>query len=129
MQWLFHPFPRTIITNLTFLGRFLPISVLRLFQWDWPPHQLQTLKSLVGSSEAVRACLVTSHDEMTMILDLDIELMNAHAERLRMFFAGEDGWVGSHRDYIISRFTGPSDHLCLANDVPHSFPISTLWRP
>ncbi|KIY62641.1 hypothetical protein CYLTODRAFT_404291 [Cylindrobasidium torrendii FP15055 ss-10] len=125
LSWLFYPFPRTVVTQLAHVGHLLPDALLRLTNPSFPAHQLAVIRRLIASPSAVHACLVTSHDEMKMIKDLDETILNDNADILRMFFADVDGWVGKHREEIIGAVKVMSpESIHLAEDVPHAFCIN-----
>ncbi|KAF9020319.1 hypothetical protein BDZ89DRAFT_1020242 [Hymenopellis radicata] len=124
LSWVFNPLPRTIISSLAVLGRLIPTAVVKFFHGHWPEDQLPVLQKLIRSPQVLNACFTTAHDEMKMITEPMQELIDSHADRVRMYFADVDGWVGQNREVIVSRFKGPVDNIFLATNVPHAFCIN-----
>ena len=98
---------------------------------DYPPAQLDVLRTLISSPSSVYTALTLAHDEMKTIRDLDVQLLHEHAEKLHMYFAEEDGWVGDERDNILEALKGlhGSDGPVVKvvhghRDIPHAFCIS-----
>ncbi len=90
----------------------------------WPEDQLPVLQKLIKSPEVVKACFATAYDEMKMITEPKQELIDSHADRIRMYFADVDGWVGQNREEIVAHFKGPAENIFFATNVPHAFCIS-----
>ncbi|CCO29967.1 hypothetical protein BN14_03991 [Rhizoctonia solani AG-1 IB] len=112
LSWLFHhPIP-TIVSGLSRLLTFPPLSVIPYalsytskFN-DYPPDQLNIIKSLVTSPHVVYSALTMAHDEMQTIGSL-----------------AKDEWVG---DEVSSVKAMLDEHRVLVrdDDVPHAFCIS-----
>ena len=71
-----------------------------------------------------------AHHEMEEIKDLDIELLSAHRDKLWLYFADKDDWVGRQKARILQTFD-PAVPLTRINlevkGVPHAFCISGLF--
>ncbi|KAK0456622.1 hypothetical protein EV421DRAFT_78417 [Armillaria borealis] len=103
LSWLFHPLPRIVASKLTSIfGTYIPTFLLKVLFWDWPAHQITVLQRLLNSPESVLACLEMSHDEMQSVKEADFEFIASHDNRIRIYFAGKDGWVGKHKQVIMT---------------------------
>ncbi|CAE6412660.1 unnamed protein product [Rhizoctonia solani] len=132
LSWLFHhPIP-TIVSGLSRLLTFPPLSVIPYalsytskFN-DYPPDQLNIIKSLVTSPHVVYSALTMAHDEMQTIGSLGSASSTVQAtcerERSRIYacFAAKDEWVG---DEVSSVKAMLDEHRVLVrdDDVPHAF--------
>ncbi|KZV71194.1 hypothetical protein PENSPDRAFT_751907 [Peniophora sp. CONT] len=131
LSWLFKsPFP-SAVAHLSRLSFIIPQRVLGAMFSDYPPAQLDVLRSLISSPASVYTSLALAHDEMKTICDLDIQLLREHAEKLHLYFAEEDGWVGNERDKIIETLKdlhgsdGPAVKIVHGHrDIPHAFCIN-----
>ncbi|PBK77374.1 hypothetical protein ARMSODRAFT_1012538 [Armillaria solidipes] len=127
LSWLFHPLPRIVASKLTSIfGTYIPAFLLNVLFWDWPAHQITVLQRLLNSPESVLACLEMSHDEMQTVKEADFEFIASHDNRIRIYFAGKDGWVGKHKQVIMSELktSSPRTAVAVGPDVPHAFCIN-----
>ncbi|KAK0245675.1 hypothetical protein EDD85DRAFT_27138 [Armillaria nabsnona] len=127
LSWLFHPLPRILASKLTSIfGTYIPAFLLKVLFWDWPAHQITVLQRLLNSPESVLACLEMSHDEMQSVKEADFEFIASHDNRIRIYFAGKDGWVGKHKQVIMSELktSSPRTAVAIGPDVPHAFCIN-----
>lgn len=83
------------------------------------------LRSLLDSPIAIFAALSMAHDEMKVIRALDQELLAAHKEKIWLYFARNDSWVGESRNDIV-RVIGKESLRVVdgERDIPHAFCIS-----
>lgn len=67
-----------------------------------------------------------SHDEMQSVKEADFDFIASHDNRIRIYFAGKDGWVGRHKQIIMSELQTSSPRIAVAigPDVPHAFCIN-----
>lgn len=74
------------------------------------------------------ACLEMSHDEMQSVKEADFKFIASHDNRIRIYFAGKDGWVGKHKQVIMSELktSSPRTVVAIGPDVPHAFCISEI---
>ena len=64
---------------------------------------------------------------MRTITELDEELMNEHQDKLWLYFAERDDWVGDSREEIIGTFHVDHGAVRIVHgeaDIPHAFCIS-----
>ncbi|KAJ7783590.1 hypothetical protein DFH07DRAFT_788326 [Mycena maculata] len=120
LSWLFRsPLP-WVISQLSYLTRPLPLSLL--FP-DWSTPQRAVLRSLLSSPTNIFACLSMAHEEMITIRELDTALLTEHIHRIYLYFAEEDEWVSHHRSSIARIFVGDQAARVVGGQagVPHAF--------
>ena len=68
-----------------------------------------------------------AHEEMTLIKDLDVELLQRNRHLLHLYLAEVDSWVGEHRTSILDAFQADEGNVKIIHgpeDIPHAFCIS-----
>ncbi|VDC05282.1 unnamed protein product [Peniophora sp. CBMAI 1063] len=131
LSWLFNrPMP-SAVAHLSRLSFLIPQRLLGGVFSDYPPAQLDVLRSLISSPGSVYTSLTLAHDEMKTIRDLDIQLLREHAEKLHLYFAEQDDWIGDERAKIIDALKdlhgsdGPVVKVVHGHeDIPHAFCIN-----
>ncbi|KAG9103659.1 hypothetical protein FRC06_009030 [Ceratobasidium sp. 370] len=137
LSWLFHrPIP-TLVSSLTRLLTFPPLSLvphtlsyLPNFH-NYPPTQLAVVKSLITSPHVVYSALTMAHDEMNTIGSLGSARSTVQAtcerERSKIYacFAAKDGWVGGEVESV-RRMLDEEKVIVRDDDVPHAFCITVL---
>ncbi|KAG6830295.1 hypothetical protein H0H92_001373 [Tricholoma furcatifolium] len=88
LSWLFSAHMRSLISGLSYLARFLPVSILALFFPTWPLRQTMVLRTLLHSPSSVLAALHMADDEMHTVRGLD----------------ALDDWVGGQKDHVLGSF-------------------------
>lgn len=69
------------------------------------------------------------HDEMVTIKDLEEDVLREHKERIWMYFAETDGWVGQSREKVTKACDFDPKALRVVHgqaDIPHAFCISAF---
>lgn len=110
------------------LLRIIPNFVFTAVYRDWPAPQLKVLRDLLRSPTAIYACLTLADEEMKTISALDEVSLKEHQNKLWLYFAEHDDWVGEGREEIIKTFH-PGHELAVRvvqgeADMPHAFCIS-----
>jgi hypothetical protein len=68
-----------------------------------------------------------AHDEMITICDLDVDLIKEHKDRIWIYFAERDEWVGESREKVVKTLDYDAGSLRIVQGeagVPHAFCIS-----
>ncbi|OCH94712.1 alpha/beta-hydrolase [Obba rivulosa] len=124
---LFRPLLRSIISNFSKAAHVLPLALLKLLFSHWPPAQLAVLRSFITCPASVYAALNMADDEMNTIQDLDVRLLQDYRDRIHIFFAEHDDWVGEQKEAILSAFHPDPRSLKIVHaheDIPHAFCIN-----
>ncbi|EIN14548.1 hypothetical protein PUNSTDRAFT_80998 [Punctularia strigosozonata HHB-11173 SS5] len=132
LSMLFHPPLPAIVSRLSTALRLLPTRVLAFLFSDWPHDQLLVLQNFLHSSSCVYASLSMAHEEMLSITDLDIVLVDSFKDKLWVYLAEKDDWVGPHNKDTILRAFAPveAEHhgsvkiVHGREDIPHAFCIN-----
>jgi Lipid-droplet associated hydrolase len=96
---------------------------------SWPEQQVLVLRAFIGSSTAVHSSLAMANEEMKSIKNLDIDVIEQYQDKLRVFHAERDDWVGEERERLLGlldpvRVAHPSRFIIAPTGVPHVFCIS-----
>lgn len=127
MQWLFHPPLPRLISCASIALRILPRCILSFLYRDWPAAQVDVLQALIRSPAAIYACLTLAYNEMNTIKELDVDLLQKYRDRIHIFFADTDGWVGGQKETIIKALDADQESVQIIHgqhDIPHAFCIS-----
>ncbi|EKM61299.1 uncharacterized protein PHACADRAFT_180430 [Phanerochaete carnosa HHB-10118-sp] len=119
------PFPRTIAW-FSRLSHAIPDRVVAFLYSDWPFAQRTVLRRLISSPAVVYNCLTMAHEEMKAITTLDEGLLQRNKERLHVYFAEGDGWVGGQKEKVLRALDG-EETVKVAHgtaDIPHAFCIN-----
>jgi hypothetical protein len=65
-----------------------------------------------------------AHDEMLDISAPDVERLTKSRDKIWMYWASEDSWVGSQREHVLSLVEFDPDKTIIAPGIPHAFCIS-----
>lgn len=124
-QLLFRPPIPLIAASLSPLLRILPNLVFTAIYHDWPARQLQVLRDFLRSPTAIYACMTLADEEMETITALDDGLLKEHRDKLWLYFAKHDDWVGDGREEIIKTFHPDHEGVrVVQGEPPHAFCIS-----
>lgn len=120
------PLPRAIawLAKLTFI---IPDRVLAMLYGDWPVAQRAVLRSLISSPTTVFNCLTMAHEEMMTIKGLDEDLLRRNKERLHVYFADQDHWVGEQMWEVLRVLGSEEETVKVVHGepgIPHSFCIN-----
>ena len=126
LQWLFVPPLPKVISMASYATRLIPLPMLSMFFPDWPHEQLLVLRSLLHSPSAIFAALTLAHDEMNTVKDPDVPLLQTFSNRIHLYYAAHDGWVGEQKDLLLKELELHIDVKIAhgADDIPHAFVIS-----
>ena len=75
----------------------------------------------------IYACLTLADEEMETIRALDEVLIREHQNKLWLYFAEHDDWVGGGREEIVKTFHPDHEAVRIVHgeaDIPHAFCIS-----
>ncbi|KAI0312434.1 hypothetical protein OF83DRAFT_1067168, partial [Amylostereum chailletii] len=114
------PVPR-LLSLLAPLASRLPLA--RLFP-TWPAPQLAALRAFVRAPGSVYTCLTLADHMLRTVRALDVALLRSHAEKLRLFYAERDGWVGAGRAEVERALVGAGVEERVVggrSDVGHAF--------
>lgn len=103
------------------------MRILHMLFPDWPDAQLLVLRRFLNSPSSIYTCLMMSHDEMTDIKDLDIDLLRQNKHKIHMYFAEVDLWVGENKAAILREIGAEEENVKIVHgpdDIPHAFCIS-----
>ncbi|KAK7680572.1 hypothetical protein QCA50_016354 [Cerrena zonata] len=124
LSWLFHhPFPK-IISYLSICAGLLPLGVVSYLYKDWPTPQVHVLRSLLKSPSAVYASLSMADEEMKTIKEADVDLLTTFGDRIHLYFAENDNWVGEQKDLLLKMFDERHRVVHGDSDIPHAFCIN-----
>ncbi|KLO20747.1 alpha/beta-hydrolase [Schizopora paradoxa] len=130
LWWIFRrPFPRTFGILGNALSRFLiPRRLLSIIFSDWPRTQVNVLHDLVVSGPNITASLSMANDEMHMIRELDIATLNENKQKIWMFLADRDDWVGEeNKRVIVQAMADEPENIRVVhgrNGIPHAYCIN-----
>ena len=116
-----------MIAYLSLLLKFAPQWVLRLFVPSWPENQLRVLRRILQSPAAIYAALTMADDEMRTVLDLDVNFLREFSDKLWLYYAERDHWVGEQREVVLRVLRGTPAEVRVGyghSDIPHDFSIS-----
>lgn len=87
------------------------------------------LRAFIESSTAVHSSLAMANEEMKSIKNLDTDVIEQYQDKLRVFHAEQDDWVGEERERLLRlldhiRVAHPSRFIIAPTGVPHAFCIS-----
>lgn len=126
-SWLFKaPIPR-LISGLTYFARLIPESVLGLLFRDWPHTQVAVLGRMIRSPRCAFAALNMADDEMKTIRDVDDALLEQYRDKMWLFFARHDDWVGKNKERVLTKLGAESCTTRVVHGtagVPHAFCIN-----
>lgn len=108
------------------ITQYIPSALWSRILGAWPDHQLKVVKGFASSPSSIYASLTMAGHEMTTIRDLDVDLLTSNKDRIWMYFAEEDEWVGEHKDTISKVFDDRQSVRVVHGhrDIPHAFCIS-----
>jgi len=119
------PIPR-IISVMSSIAR-IPPALLSWFFWSWPRAQIMVLHSLLSSPSSILAVLTMGHEEMVNIRDLDTALLDEHKDRIWLYYAEKDGWVGNQKEAVLRAIDAYPGYVRVVHghrDIPHAFCIN-----
>lgn len=102
----------------------LPLRAVSYLYSDWPLPQVQVLRGLLNSPSAIYAALSMAHEEMKTIKDVDRDLFSVYADRMHLYFAENDGWVGKQKNLLLDLVDERHRIVHGSSDIPHAFCIS-----
>ncbi|CAL1695105.1 unnamed protein product [Somion occarium] len=127
LSWLFcSPLPR-VISHLSVVAGILPLRVVSYLYQHWPLPQVLVLRSLLQSPSAVYASLTMADEEMKTIKEADTHLLRTHSDRIHIYFAEDDDWVGDQKELLLGIFSEHQGNVKIVHghrDIPHAFCIS-----
>jgi hypothetical protein len=85
------------------------------------------LHSLLSSPSSIFAILTMGHEEMVNIRDLDTALLDEHKDRIWLYYAEKDGWVGNQKEAVLRAIDAYPGYVRVVHghrDIPHAFCIS-----
>ncbi|EMD41940.1 hypothetical protein CERSUDRAFT_110493 [Gelatoporia subvermispora B] len=124
---LFRPPLPSIVSTLSLAAHIIPTALLRLLFSHWPPEQLAVLRALITCPASVLAALTMAGDEMNTIKDLDVALLQQFRDRIHLFLAEQDDWVGTQKEAILDAFHPDAESVKIVHDhqdIPHAFCIN-----
>ncbi|KAG9049705.1 hypothetical protein FS837_009350 [Tulasnella sp. UAMH 9824] len=109
------------LSNLATTPNGLKLAVLL----EWPDQQLDVVKGMLRSPAAVTSALRMARDEMASVKDLEAPLLKKHSEKIHLYCASKDDWVGKEKEGVIAALGGPSERIVEdMDDTPHAFVIT-----
>lgn len=102
----------------------LPLGVVSFIYKDWHAPQVNVLRSLLKSHSAVYAALSMADEEMKTIKYADVDLLTTFGDRIHLYFAENDNWVGEQKELLLKMFDERHRVVHGDSDIPHAFCIS-----
>lgn len=80
---------------------------------------------MLRSPGAITSALGMARDEMEMVKDLDTSLLKKYSEKIYLYCASKDDWVGQEKEPVLAALGGPSEKVVEDKaDTPHAFVIT-----
>ncbi|KAG8905903.1 hypothetical protein FRC01_008198, partial [Tulasnella sp. 417] len=109
------------LSNLATSPNGLKLAVLS----EWPDQQLAVVRGMLGSPTAITSALGMARDEMASVKDLETPLLKKHSEKIYLYCASKDDWVGKEKEGVIAALGGLSERVVEDGaDTPHAFVIT-----
>ncbi|KAF8898924.1 hypothetical protein BD779DRAFT_1486254 [Infundibulicybe gibba] len=127
LSWVFTPFWRRFLVLSSYLTWVLPTTLLSLLFYAWPPDQVHVLVDFLRSPRSIMSSLSMAHDEMSAIRDLDLSWIDHKTQRLFIYLADHDDWVGNQKTTILEFLTETGLICGIVHGqpgIPHAFCIS-----
>lgn len=107
------------------LVSILPLIIFRKALSEWPDQQLAVVRGMLRSPAAVTSALRMARDEMASVKALEAPLLKKHSEKIYLYCASKDDWVGKEKEGVIAALGGPSERIVEdIDDTPHAFVIT-----
>ncbi|KAG8903561.1 hypothetical protein FRC01_009158 [Tulasnella sp. 417] len=102
-----------------------PQAKIVLVLSEWPDQQLAVVRGMLGSPTAITSALGMARDEMASVKDLETPLLKKHSEKIYLYCASKDDWVGKEKEGVIAALGGLSERVVEDGaDTPHAFVIT-----
>ncbi|KAG8954984.1 hypothetical protein FRC04_010468 [Tulasnella sp. 424] len=86
---------------------------------------LSVVRAMLRSPGAITSALGMARDEMEMVKDLDTSLLKKYSEKIYLYCASKDDWVGQEKEPLLAALGGPSGKVVEDKaDTPHAFVIT-----
>ncbi|KAG8895609.1 hypothetical protein FRC00_007230, partial [Tulasnella sp. 408] len=109
------------LSNLATTPNGLKLAALS----GWPDQQLAVVRGMLRSPAAVTSALRMARDEMASVKNLEAPLLKKHSEKIYLYCAFKDDWVGKEKEGVIAALGGPSERIVEdIDDTPHAFVIT-----
>ncbi|KAI0080372.1 hypothetical protein K474DRAFT_1590061 [Panus rudis PR-1116 ss-1] len=127
LSWLFRPPLPRIVSHTSVLTRLLPLRLISYLFAEWPLAQVLVLRDLLHSPFSIYASLTMADDEMKTIREPDEDLLKHYSDRIHLYFAQKDDWVGDNEGELLRALEQHWENVKIIHgqaDIPHAFCIS-----